>query len=44
MFRISPETCRAFTLAEVLILAAMNVESVRVAPEAVSVDAIDSKK
>jgi hypothetical protein len=44
MFRISPETCRAFTLAEVLILAAMNVESVRVASEAASVDAIESKK
>jgi hypothetical protein len=27
MFRITAETCRAFTLAEVLILAAMNVES-----------------
>ena len=27
MFRITSETCRAFTLAEVLILAAMNVES-----------------
>jgi hypothetical protein len=27
MFRITAETCRAFTLAEILILAAMNVES-----------------
>lgn len=25
MFRITPETCRRFTLAEVLIMAAMNV-------------------
>jgi hypothetical protein len=30
MFRITAETCRAFTLAEVLILAAMNLESARV--------------
>jgi len=44
MFRITAETCRAFTLAEVLILAAMNVESVRVASGAASVDAIESKK
>jgi hypothetical protein len=29
MFQITAETCRAFTFAEVLILAAMNVESVR---------------
>lgn len=29
MFRITAETCRAFTLAEVLILAAMNLESTR---------------
>ena len=28
MFCITPETCRAFTLAEVLIMAAMNVETV----------------
>jgi hypothetical protein len=33
MFRISSETCHAFTLAEVLILAAMNVESTRLAAE-----------
>jgi hypothetical protein len=33
MFRITAETCRAFTLAEVLILAAMNMESVRLASE-----------
>ena len=31
MFRITAETCRAFTLAEVLILAAMNVETMHVA-------------
>ncbi|HTT19120.1 MAG TPA: hypothetical protein VMS18_26880 [Candidatus Binatia bacterium] len=30
MFQITPHTCRAFTFAEVLIMAAMNVESVRV--------------
>jgi len=28
MFGITPETCRAFTLAEVLIMAAMNVETI----------------
>ena len=33
MFRITSETCHAFTLAEVLILAAMNVESIRLAAE-----------
>jgi hypothetical protein len=33
MFRITSETCRAFTLAEVLILAAINVESTRLAAE-----------
>ncbi len=33
MFRITFETCHAFTLAEVLILAAMNVESTRLAAE-----------
>ncbi len=33
MFRITSETCRAFTLAEVLILAAMNMESTRLAAE-----------
>jgi len=27
MFRITAETCRAFTLAEVLIMVAMNVET-----------------
>ncbi len=31
MFRITAETCRAFTLQEILILAAMNVESNRLA-------------
>ena len=29
MFRITPETCRAFTLAEVLIMAAMNMKTSR---------------
>jgi len=29
MFRITAETCHAFTLAEILILAAMNVETAR---------------
>jgi len=33
MFRVTSETCHAFTLAEVLILAAMNVESVRLNSE-----------
>jgi hypothetical protein len=33
MFRITSETCHAFTLAEVLILAAMNLESTRLAAE-----------
>ena len=33
MFQITAETCRAFTFAEVLIIAAMNVESVRVSCE-----------
>jgi hypothetical protein len=33
MFRITSETCRAFMLAEVLILAATNVESTRLAVE-----------
>lgn len=33
MFRITAETCRSFTLAEILILAAMNVETVRQASE-----------
>jgi hypothetical protein len=33
MFRITAETCRAFTFAEVLIMAAMNVESVRLGSE-----------
>jgi len=31
MFRITAETCRAFTLQEILILAAMNVETNRLA-------------
>jgi hypothetical protein len=29
MFRITTETCRAFTFAEVLIMAAMNMEDAR---------------
>ena len=33
MFRITSETCRAFTLAEVLILASMNMESTRLTAE-----------
>ncbi len=33
MFRITSETCRAFTFAEVLVLAAINVESNRLAAE-----------
>jgi len=31
MFRMTAETCRAFTLQEILILAAMNVETIRLA-------------
>jgi hypothetical protein len=30
MFRITIETCRTFTFAEVLIIAAMNIENARV--------------
>ena len=33
MFQITAETCLAFTFAEVLIMAAMNVESVRLRSE-----------
>jgi hypothetical protein len=33
MFQITAETCRAFTFSEVLIMAAMNVESVRLGSE-----------
>ena len=33
MFQITVATCRAFTFAEVLIMAAMNVESVRLSSE-----------
>jgi hypothetical protein len=33
MFQITAETCRAFTFAEVLIMAAMNVESARVSSQ-----------
>ena len=40
MFRITTETCRAFTFAEFLILVAINVESSRAAAsETASVDA-----
>jgi hypothetical protein len=39
MFRITTETCRAFTLAEVLIMAAVNLENARVASEEASTDA-----
>jgi hypothetical protein len=33
MFQITSETCRAFTFAEVLIMAALNVESARLNSE-----------
>ena len=33
MFSITTETCRTFTLAEILIMAAMNVENTRLAAE-----------
>jgi len=33
MFCITAETCRAFSLAEILIMAAMNVESTRLTAE-----------
>ncbi len=33
MFQITAETCRAFTFAEVLIMAAINVESIRLRSE-----------
>ena len=33
MFQITADTCRAFTFAEVLIMAAMNVENVRLNSE-----------
>ena len=36
MFRITTETCRTFTFAEVLIMAAMNVENALVSSEAAS--------
>ena len=44
MFRITTETCRAFTFAEVLIMAAANIEDDRVASECASVDAIETEK
>jgi hypothetical protein len=43
MFRITAETCRAFTLAEVLLLAAMKLETSGEAPPAASVDGIKNK-
>jgi hypothetical protein len=33
MFRITAETCHVFTLGEVLIMAAMNIESIRLSLE-----------
>jgi hypothetical protein len=33
MFQITAETCRAFIFAEVLIMAAINLESLRLSPE-----------
>ena len=36
MFRITAETCHAFTFAEVLLLAAMNMESTLLAAESQS--------
>jgi len=33
MFQITAETCRAFTFAEVLIMAPINLESLRLSPE-----------
>lgn len=33
MFRITTETCRTFTFAELLIMAVMNVENARLSPE-----------
>ncbi len=33
MFLITTQTCRVFTLAEILIIAAMNRESIRIASE-----------
>jgi len=44
MFRITSETCRAFTLAEVLIMAAANIEDDRVASESASVDETQTEK
>lgn len=40
MFRITAETCRTFTFAEVLIMAAMNMEDARVACQAGSDPAV----
>jgi hypothetical protein len=42
MFRITTETCRVFTWAEVLIMAAMNMQDDRVASEAASEPASQS--
>lgn len=44
MFRITTETCRAFTFAEVLIMAALNVENARLASEAGSDPAFQSSE
>jgi hypothetical protein len=44
MFRITTETCRAFTFAEVLIMAAMNMEDARVPSQAASVEGMERKK
>jgi hypothetical protein len=33
MFQITAETCRVFTFAEVLVMAAMNAESIRLGSE-----------
>lgn len=43
MFRITTETCRAFTFAEVLIMAAANIEDGRAA-ESASLDATETQK
>lgn len=42
MFRITPETYRTFTFAEVLIMAAMNMEDARVTSEVGSDLAVSS--
>ena len=42
MFRITAETCRGFTFAEVLIMAAMNIENARLASDVTSDPAFQS--